>query len=44
MKLKSNVFKCGETVEKPHFGMWQEIKREKTDFHQPDDFGTMIIE
>ena len=44
MKLKSNVFKCGESVVKPHFGMWQEIKREKPDFHQPDDFGTMIIE
>ena len=44
MKLKSNVFKCGEAVVKPHFGMWQEIKREKPDFHQPDDFGTMIIE
>ena len=44
MELKSNVFKCGQETEIPHFGMWQEIKREKPDFHQPDDFGTMIVE
>ena len=43
MELKANVFKCGEEVEMPHFGMWQEIKREKPDFHQPDDFGIMVI-
>lgn len=44
MELKANVYKCGEETEKPHLGMWQEIKREKPDFHQPDDFGTMVIE
>ncbi len=44
MELKSNVYKCGEETEVPHFGMWQEIKREKPDFHQPDDFGVMVIE
>ena len=44
MELKSNVYKCGEETEVPHFGMWQEIKREKPDFHQPDDFGVMYIE
>ena len=42
--LKSNVYKCGDETEFPHYGMWQEIKREKPDFHQPGDFGTMIIE
>lgn len=44
MELKANVYKCGEATEVAHFGMWQEIKREKPDFHQPDDFGTMVIE
>lgn len=43
MELKSNVFKCGEETQFPHYGMWQEIKREKADFHRPEDFGTMII-
>lgn len=44
MELKANVYKCGEETEAPHLGMWQEIKREKPDFHRPEDFGTMVIE
>ncbi len=44
MEIKANVYKCGDETKAPHYGMWQEIKREKPDFHQPDDFGTMIIE
>jgi len=42
--LPSNVYKCGDETEFPHYGCWKMVDREKPDFHKPEYFGRMIIE
>lgn len=43
MILPSNVYKCGDETDFPHFGCWKMVDREKPNFHKPEYFGKMII-
>ena len=44
MILPSNVYKCGDKTDSPHFGCWKMVDRENPNFHKPEYFGKMIIE
>jgi len=37
-----NFYKCGDETEFPHFGMWNEISGEVTNYHRIDCFGKLI--
>ena len=40
----ANFYKCGDKTEKAHFGMWNKINHDTPSFHQPTQFGKLIIE
>lgn len=37
--IRGNFYKCGDLTEKPHYGCWNPIVKEKPDFHVPEFFG-----
>lgn len=41
MKMKANIYKCGDKLSQPHFLSWNKIDIETPDFHRPDFFGEM---
>lgn len=43
-KIYANCYKCGELTEQSHFHSWNPCKSVNPDFHQPKDFGLMILE
>ncbi len=43
MKLKANIYKCGDKLSRPHFLSWNKVDIEKPDFHRPDFFGDMLM-
>ena len=42
--FNANFYKCGDKTEKPHYGMWNKINHSTPSFHQPAQFGKIIIE
>jgi hypothetical protein len=43
-ELRANCFKCGDLTPHPHYMSWNPCTSETPDFHQPRDFGRMILE
>ncbi len=43
-RMRANFYKCGDETAVPHFGMWNPVTTVEEDFHQPDYFGTLVIE
>ncbi|MCE5342414.1 MAG: hypothetical protein LLF96_02340 [Eubacteriales bacterium] len=43
VKLRGNVYKCGDASASPHYGVWNPIVWPKPDFHRPEFFGGMIL-
>lgn len=44
LKVKCNIYKCGDNLPQPHFLSWQPIKTENPDFHRPEFFGPIEFE
>ena len=38
MKLKGNLYKCGDLLKKPHYLAWADIETPTPDFHRPEYF------
>lgn len=43
-KMRGNFYACGDDVEPNHELMWNLITNEKSDFHQPEFFGELVLE
>ncbi len=44
LKLKANLYKCGDKLSKPHFISWQPISLPKPLFHCPEFFTDLELE
>ena len=44
LKLKANLYKCGDNLSKPHFLSWQPITLPQPCFHCPEFFTTIELE
>ena len=44
LKVKGNVYKCGDKLPHPHFLSFFPIDLPKPDFHRPDFFGSVEFE
>ena len=42
--LRANFYKCGDKTAHPHFLSWNPIPTPSPDFHQPQYFGTLILD
>ncbi len=42
--IRSNCYKCGDKTPQPHYLSWNPCSSCTPDFHQPADFGLMILE
>ncbi|GHV67008.1 hypothetical protein AGMMS49928_03060 [Spirochaetia bacterium] len=42
--LRGNFYKCGDETKHPHYLVWNPIVSDHPDFHQPKDFGTILLE
>ena len=42
LKLKVNLYKCGDNLLQPHYLSWSPITLDKPNFHCPEFFGTLI--
>ena len=43
VKLRANVYKCGDNLPIPHFVSWNPITAEHPNFHRPDCFGELVL-
>jgi len=43
-RIRANCFKCGDLTVQPHYLSWNPCTAPTPDFHQPRDFGEMILE
>lgn len=43
VKLRANVYKCGDNLPIPHFVSWNPITAEQPNFHRPDCFGELVL-
>ncbi len=43
-KIYANCFKCGEKTVQSHFLSWNPCTSPEPDYHQPRDFGLMVLE
>lgn len=43
-KIYANCYKCGEQTVQSHFHSWNPCTSVTPDFHQPSDFGLMVLE
>ncbi|MDC7233175.1 MAG: carbohydrate-binding family 9-like protein [Spirochaetales bacterium] len=41
VRMKGNLYKCGDELETPHYLCWNRIETEQPDFHRPDFFGEL---
>lgn len=41
--IRANCYKCGDHTVNPHYLAWNPCTGEKPNFHQPDDFGRMVL-
>ena len=44
LRVKGNVYKCGDKLPRPHFLSFFPINLPKPDFHRPDFFGEVVFE
>ncbi len=42
-KLRGNLYKCGDLLQKPHYLAWSDVHTETPDFHRPEFFGEFIF-
>lgn len=43
VRLRANIYKCGDELPVPHFVSWNPIHVEKPNFHRPDYFGELVL-
>lgn len=43
-RMLGNFYKCGESTQAPHWGMYQEVEVEQPDFHRPEFFAPLVLE
>ncbi|MDC7241570.1 MAG: carbohydrate-binding family 9-like protein [Spirochaetales bacterium] len=41
LRMRGNLYKCGDGLEKPHYLCWNKIETENPDFHRPEFFGEL---
>lgn len=41
--MTANFYKCGDSMQVPHFISWNKIVCEKPNFHRPEDFGRVYF-
>jgi hypothetical protein len=41
--IRSNFYKCGDGLSKPHYLTWSPIKTEKPDYHRPEFFNEIFL-
>ena len=44
LRMRANLYKCGDGLSRPHYLSWQPIRTERPSFHQPDFFGELLFE
>lgn len=44
MTIRANFYKCGDLTEFPHYGVWNPLPLDKSDFHQQEYFGEIVLE
>lgn len=44
MTISANFYKCGDLTEFPHYGVWNPLPLDKSDFHQQEYFGEIVLE
>ncbi len=44
LKVRMNLYKCGDSLSEPHFLSWQPIATENPDFHRPEYFTEVEFE
>lgn len=44
MKIRANIYKCGDLTENPHYIAWNNIELPNPEFHAPEFFGEMTFE
>ena len=44
LRLRANLYKCGDLTVRPHFLSWSPITVIPVSFHRPDDFGEIVLE
>lgn len=44
LRMRANIYKCGDKLSVPHFLSWNPIKTDTPDFHRPEFFGEVIFE
>lgn len=42
-RFRGNFYKCGDSTDIPHYGMWNPVETDKPDFHRPEYFGDFVI-
>lgn len=43
-RLRANLYKCGDKLNRPHFMSWSPIELERPNFHCPEFFGELIFD
>lgn len=43
-RFRGNFYKCGDSCEIRHYGMWNPVDLDTPDFHRPEFFGELEIE
>lgn len=43
MRMRGNFYKCGNDIQPLHELMWNQIENDKSDFHQPEFFGELVL-
>ncbi len=43
LKLRGNLYKCGDLLEKPHYLAWAEVETPDPDFHRPEYFKDFLF-
>lgn len=41
--IRGNFYKCGDKTSSPHWGSWNWLGDQPIDFHQPETFGSLIL-
>lgn len=44
LRMRANLYKCGDGLSRPHYLSWQPIRTEHPSFHQPGFFGELLFE
>lgn len=43
MKMRRNVYKCGDSTEYPHYACWNFVGSDNPDYHLPEYFGEFVL-